>query len=724
MTTRNYIFRSLTFVMFTALLQWSWMPRVSAQAPIDLPKAVFQGCDDGAMAPPVASSPRDRTQGHAQSGRQSDRIASRTFASFSLDEIDQSGVDENAMRCWKRLDGVWREAANVVLDHSVDFEGWGSDQPELMSMANGTYTTPGHLVIDAPRNKNEVLFLRAGLGESDFVKFVSTDGVSLDKVLTRGGVRKTYRANREFEFGSSMSVDVSRSGRVRIKLGKQTFIRPKPGVSSATMSTQLAVDDAFLLSYNLENLSASRRGYDITSQDPFFLIDNPKSEVFAEAAAYAIKEKRTVPLGFTLLQEVSQGTVYRQSLVTSEVEIQETIGHSYGSKVSGTAKVKGVEVGASGGSRSAQEQMRSMRNSETVGQAVAYSRSKQYALVVDHPFISLSDDFIDAVEDARRYSRYQSLIDKFGTHYPYAVTYGAAAKMTKSFGTSEYEEIATRTSDYKSNAGGSVFGVGGSSHHSSNTGQTTGSRGSIGSEDATFVAVGGNGSWDQNGYSAGATPYPVLLDLRPIYELLNPINFPDEPEVYDGVRNNLRNALGQYTSGKADQLSGESLLPIVEYEEPKSLEKWYVYAKYVTCTGANDWLVNKATGELAPTIEHGDSTLTVADSLKLSAPCKNKKTRKKMSYGDQGKKVVVLQGTREEIAKKVVKFDLAWAYTKKNGKKKKGRRNKKAFNAKAKEKNILRTGKLKVGKTKDYNWVVGAKGLPEVRIVIRFKRKR
>jgi len=83
-------------------------------------------------------------------------------------------------------------------------------------------------------------------------------------------------------------------------------------------------------------------------------------------------------------------------------------------------------------------------------------------------------------------------------------------------------------------------------------------------ENWTFVALGGNGSWDQSGFATGDTPYPILLDLRPLDELLNPMNFPGEPEVYEKARAGLRAAIENYMNGKRNLLSAESMLPKVE----------------------------------------------------------------------------------------------------------------------------------------------------------------
>jgi len=522
---------------------------------------IFAGCDSDARAPSEAS-PRDRV--HQRAGATVDRITQRAFASFSMDDLDRGVPDQMAKLCWARLDGVWRETGQVSLDRSIDVDDtWGSDVPELTTMAIGTYTTPGYLVIAAGSDSERVLRLKNGLTGDAEVEFRSNDGVSLTDVLRRGGKTKTYRASARFDYGQELVLDVTRTGRVRITIGDASFLRPSPGVSRATMASQIAADDSFLLNYNLDNLAASRRGYDIVTQDPFFLLQNTKAEVFAKVdpKKYYITERRTVPIGLSLVQEVSQGAVYRKSLASSEREIQQTVQHAFGANLQGAGVMGGVPVAASAGFDASRSAMNGMRQSQSVAQAIAFSRSKQYALVVDHPYITLSDAFVDAVEDARRHGRYETLIERFGTHFAYAVTYGAAAKVTQSFTEKSYTERASRDVGFGVNGGASVFGIGGSAHVSKLTGKSTSTSGTIGNEGATFVAVGGNGSWDQNGYSAGTTPYPILLDLRLLHELLNPMNFPGEPEIYVTVRRNLERAVSTYLAQYASSLSAESLLP-------------------------------------------------------------------------------------------------------------------------------------------------------------------
>jgi len=698
--------RSLA-VLFAAL---ALAPLVDAQDFTTNPVDIFAGCDADARAP--AASPRDRMAD--RNTATVDHITQRSFASFSMDEIDRGVPGEMSSLCWARLDGVWRETGQITLDNTADLSDvWESDVPETMAMANGTYTTPRHIVIVESDDPQSGIYLSTGLSGAPFVKFLSTDGIRLEDVLQRGGARKTYDATGRFEYGQRMIMDVTRSGRIRLMLGSMTFIRPGPGVSAATASNQLALDDAFLLSYNLDNLAASRRGYDVITQDPFYLLNNPKLEVFAKVDPqnYYITEKRTVPVGFSLIQENSQGMVYRKTLVTTEEETQRTISNSFGAEV-GAMDDSLMPYKSKVGFNFAVSSFNSMRQSETVAQAIGYSRAKQYALVVDHPYITLSDDFIDAVEDARRYFRYQALIDKFGTHYPYAVTYGAAARFTQSFSEKSYSERASRQTNFDAEASGSAYGVGGKLQYAFKEENVSGTSGTVSDDNIAFVAVGGNGSWDQNGYSAGNVTYPILLDLRPIWELLNPMNFPGEPQIYDTVRRNLQRATIAYMQKSGRPLSTTSYLPEFTPFKPEPVETWIVYIRHIWCTGAMSGRAKSVRAEsitISASGGAGDVSTTKTNGLEVD--CKLKRKVEEFDYNSKSPGLLVVKGTRQDLESTLITVNMDWKYDP-------------GWTTRSAEKKFAGALKgLADEERKDHVWKVSAPSLPDFYLRVRFKRK-
>ena len=538
----------------------------------------FNGCEDrtksgGGMGDEAPQSgPRDAINAARSTPReQKDVISGRLFKSVSLKQVkaDPAGADRG---CWARLDGVWRESSEIVLDRSKDPEGWAGASALQRSIANGNFTTPHYIVVEPGSDPAKQLTLSSALAPEVRVEYISRDGLALDDVLRIRGSIKSYFASGaarqpKNELGESLRIDVTLSGYVRLRLGNRVYLRPKPGVTKAAAQNQTPADDAFLVAYTLENMIASRRGYDVVSQDPFFLMQNSKSEVFAQVDRrnYIIEERRIVPMGFTLHKIDAQGTVYRRDLSTSERDTQRSSAHSFGGNLSGSGQVLGYGVTASAGFEHAKSTVRSMRSSETVAQAVGMARVKQYALIVDHPYVTLSESFIDAVEDARRHDDFESLIRSFGTHYSYATTFGAVGKMTQNYSQSSLEKSLSQEEKNSFNTSASIANpVGASmsadSFYSKTNGSSNGTRDVSENERSEFVAAGGNGSWNEMGFSPGQTPYPILLDLRPLHELLNPINFPDQPEVYQTVRPRLATAIKRYVEAKAGTLDDAPLV--------------------------------------------------------------------------------------------------------------------------------------------------------------------
>ncbi len=676
----------------------------------------YTGCQPDEASAPPEQTPRERIE-----AVRVDRITQRTFASFSLDEVEAgAGTDDMQGLCWKRLDGVWQESGLITLDHSLNQpEIWGVDAPELVVLANGNYTDLRHLFIGSVGRDDEEVWVADALTNYGFVRFLSDDGIGIEEALQPGGPVKVFRAESRSYLGSTLELDLTASKRPRLRLGGVSYLRPESRLSEAAMSNQTASDDAFLLSYNLENLTASRKGYDVVKQDPFYLLDNRKLEVFAEVDAqrYVITEQRTVPLGLKFLQEGAQGMVYSKKMSTSGTEYQRSVAVTLGGSYDGKAEPTGFLAKTSVSVDASLSWLTSMQKNESVAQALGYSRAKLYALVLDHPYVTLSDDFIDAIGDAVRFGRYQHIIERFGTHYPYAVTYGSAAKITQSITEESFREFTEWNAGIEAEYAGGVLGQNGSVRGSLKAGMTNGTSGSIGNEGATFVAVGGNGSWSEAGYSAGKTPYPVLLDLRPIYELLSPMNFPDQPEVYTTVRDGLRFAVKRYMQTQANKVSSASLLPEIRPVIPEQVETWHLYVRHAWCTGKGSGFVKSATGTLDMEAFIGSRSRGVETTKRktFEAKCKKKRQTETYSYSRGSAGLIEVKGTRAQIAKYSLALDMRWRY--KPSLTKKWRRHEKTFpTLKAMRSN------LPVGKSQDQTWKVGAKNLPDFVLSVRAKR--
>lgn len=505
-------------------------------------------------------------QNNANSAASESTTRARVVAGRLIERDDATESLIEAGDCRYRLDGVWTQDLPLSLDRTVGpdiFDGpeGGSLNPNL---THGTYVTPRQLLVEASEDA-ESLTIRDVSGDEQPLVARAVDDMAMTDVFTPGGERRTYQiaGGAGQDDDGTVYVSVTRSGRTRLRINGENFYRPVPTVSEAA---DLSSVDAFMIGFNLDNLGASRRGYDVVNQDMFELNLNGKSEVFeaADATEYAIVEKRTVPLGFKLVPEGAEGRIERDSMIRTERQYQETVSWNVGAKV-GTNLGKAAEnsVGAS----YSQSNTEGMRSSEARSISTAWQRHKLYALVVDEPFVRLSDAFIDAVEDARRFDRYDELIERFGTHYPHAVTYGSAARMWAEFSENTLDEWSQSSQGIKASAKGAIKGISVS---------VGGGRYQENIENNSFLAsasvketqmVGGTGSQAAGGTG---TPYPILADLRPLHLLLNPLNFPGEEEIYNEVREKLRAAIESYMIENASMLSDKQRQAEREYH----IEPW------------------------------------------------------------------------------------------------------------------------------------------------------
>jgi hypothetical protein len=548
---------------------------------IGRPDSAFTGCETAIAKAPELVNSRDRIEDAVV---RVDALTNREFVSISVNKLAESLTAAELDTCWFRLDGVWREDQTVALDTNFIPEGWSSTRPELVHLANGTYTTPMHIYVLPSRNPANFLNIHPVSSTGPPILYASNDGISLQQLLEDRGRRKVYMADRPTPgpgLAQRMTVDVTRTGYLRLRIGATTFLRPAPGTVSKVQG-----DDPFMIGYTMENLRASRTGYNVAEQNPNRLLQNSMAEVFdfASNRGAVIDQRRVVPLGLRLIKEETQGNVYYSRSVSSEREFQEMTKSSFGNStrigLSGNVGSPGRDGGPSTsvnidasigwGSANARQQFLSLRSSNSVAEETGYMRFKKLALVLEPAYVRLTDRFVDAVADAQHYRNFNELIQKFGTHYPYAITYGAAGQVSQKITATAFEK--RRQNSTSSNSSANVaFVVGSTSSYKSSEGQSgTSFKEENQYGERTFDAVGGNGSWDQNGFSAGDAHYPILADLRPLSELLNPINFPDQPEIYIDLRQQLDQAIGEYLVVRAT-LSEESLIPATPVRpEPKS----------------------------------------------------------------------------------------------------------------------------------------------------------
>ena len=493
----------------------------------------------------------------------------RVVAGRMIERGEEAAKMIEAGDCRYRLDGVWVEDLRLAFDTSANAEvarafgdiNGGQADP---SLAHGTYVKRRIILIDAADDGSRFTISDA-FGQEETFEVVAQDDIPMENVFTPGGSLKVYRiADTPPEQSSEIMVDVTSDGEVRIRIDGVNYYRPAP--NPAERGADLASVDPFMIHFNLDNLAASRRGYDVVSQDPIHLNINDRGEVFeaADPLQYAVVEKRTVPLGLKLVPEGASGSIVTSTLIRTEREFQSTLAWNVGANVGTGLNPKTGNPANAVGASYAQSNTDGMRNGSANSITFGAARHKLYALVLDEPFARLSREFQRAVDDARRYGRYAELIEKFGTHYPYAMTYGSAFRMRAEFEEENVMRWLSQSQDLSVTAQATIKAV-----------QINGSGGISSEEKASdsylsqstrevFRAVGGTGSYSPEGNATGI-PYPILADLRPLHELLNPLNFPGQPEVYGEVRERLRDEISSYLELNSRSLSETIPETQVEY---------------------------------------------------------------------------------------------------------------------------------------------------------------
>ena len=506
-----------------------------------------------------------------------DATSGLIFASMTYDKVASGAADaelrgEQKAACWFRIDGVWgRGDLSITFDASKNDPNWEGQFPELAELTNGNYTTlPFYVIQSTPGTDDEITVIPA-LNPSGRFTMRSTDGVPLAQVLVPYGnpppPAKTYVGG-----GKTAVLRVERGGQINFTIDGVVFNRPAPGVTLKEITNQERANntDPFLLSYTVENARASRVGYDITTTDPIQIADHPKQEVFenVDPKAYYFENHYIVPLGFTMIPKKLNGTIFTRTTVASEREAQSSVASTYGASLGYGQKDKAgnLQGSASVGVDYATKSAIGHKNEDVAAMALGLARAKKYALVVDYPYIRLHPRFLAAIEIARREGTpqsYQYIIDTFGTHYPYAVTYGAAAYAAQSFRQDTVAAWAVEGKSVNVQAKAVIKGAEPGISYSRSEESSARESNQYGIERTEFLAINSSGSWSAEGFTAhDNSGFPILLDLRPLEELLNPIYFADEPEVVNLVRPKLHAAIQRYLDGRPKP-SAASRMPAV-----------------------------------------------------------------------------------------------------------------------------------------------------------------
>jgi hypothetical protein len=196
--------------------------------------------------------------------------------------------------------------------------------------------------------------------------------------------------------------------------------------------------------------------------------------------------------------------------------------------------------------------------------SIARTIETRYAMVVDKARLDLSDEFRERIEELRRQHvlgyepNFSAFMSAFGTHYPYAVTYGGLAYL-ELFGSSQSSSLSQRDKlelEIKANALIDVLSVGVSG--GGNYEQAQKNQRAIKEEKFKFGTMGGSISRGQGWTLPRGEEVPIFLDLRPLYELFSPLYF-DDPVIWGDLRVGLSVTFNNYINMVEEEAAFDAL---------------------------------------------------------------------------------------------------------------------------------------------------------------------
>jgi len=190
---------------------------------------------------------------------------------------------------------------------------------------------------------------------------------------------------------------------------------------------------------------------------------------------------------------------------------------------------------------------------------ISQIQQTEYALVVDMARIRLWPEFVSAVRTLRDRALagadldFTDLVDVFGTHYPYAVTFGGMAFQEISYTIESLTQLASQGLSIEAHASGTIEAVTLGLTGGLSTQETTKTTQELKKQDSKVESIGGQLSFGGGWTLAHRAEVPLLLDLRPISELLSPLFFED-PIVWMTLKPGLQSELDRRAAQIAQRL--------------------------------------------------------------------------------------------------------------------------------------------------------------------------
>lgn len=338
------------------------------------------------------------------------------------------------------------------------------------------------------------------------------------------------------------------------------FLRPAP-YELGERQEKLPWGATFSLNERPTQVGANFTGYNVSTMHPRdFQFDSGSSRLLFD---YPDEHQRQYqPTDGKII--VPHGLFYRPDNEGFESMRVETISnaaeHAASHKTNIGFKV-GLEIpylhfGGSASYRRETESMAKNREQHKSEWTIARSTETRYALVLDKSRVQLDDYFRDRVLELRnrhlagydlvKEGDYSRFVDEFGTHYPYAATYGGMTYLQSEYTETSRQASQSSTSSRSVEGHVSFFASSGGDGtwggSKSNENESSGS-----SKSDMFRTYGGSLSRGEGWSLPKGEEIPILMDLRPIYELFSPLFFED-PIVWMQLRVGVQRSLRQKSS--------------------------------------------------------------------------------------------------------------------------------------------------------------------------------
>ena len=293
--------------------------------------------------------------------------------------------------------------------------------------------------------------------------------------------------------------------------------------------------------------------YDITDMDPFnYLADrgveNTEARVFEDVKSDSDSDVlKRVPLNMDLFWIGETNAEETNQFYSSAMDISQAYSASLG------FSVKVPVVDALGANASFSQSQRNMEQKDLTA-FMRTGKAEFFALALNRQRATLTREFKDALRTLASDGNYDQFFRNWGTHYCAATTLGGLQVMTSLIERSEYVKGVSQEWEAGVSVGTKEKGSKGSGEASAGSKMSNEWKSVVENGTWTIRQLGGTSIPGQKMDSVQLDDNhtaPINLDLRPYYELLSPQYFPNEPEIYLGLRKKLRDAIWNYVRNQA-----------------------------------------------------------------------------------------------------------------------------------------------------------------------------